>query len=349
MRQLHVACFSGRSGISRYALDFFDLVLSQRGYQKFDIGSDWMLRAAEILADDVVHIEIGINQSHEIGLLYELIRRGHRQIDVTLHDPPFVRWPHFKSENRLVNSAAKFVQLYLKNFGIGTSELRTVRRFFVLTQKGCERVRRTYGFQNVHHIPHVVRPEEIREYQPAPANLLHFGFIARNKGLDYALALHEGLLKQFPETRFVVIGDAIDDEGSAYLDALKRRYTSNVDYLGFVANDRLTDCFDRACMAVLPFAAYRSVVPASASVLNAMKMGKLVLATDVNAVGEFLREGETGYLLSGDLREDTAKVSGILADPLEVETVVRGATEYLRSSHDPEAVGTAFDRAASGV
>lgn len=345
MRRLHAAAFSGRSGISRYAEDFFELVLSQRGYERLDVGSEGAHRAAEIDRNDVVHIEIGVNQAQEISLLYELIRRGHRQIDVTLHDPPFVRWPYFKSSNGLLNSAAKFLQLYFNNFGIGTAELRAVRRYFVLTQKGCERVRRTYDFRNVHHIPHVVRPEEIREYQPAPANLLHFGFIARNKGLDYALALHQAILDKFPHTRFVVIGDSINDEGARYLSGLKRRYTTNVDYLGFVEADRLADSFDRACVAVLPFAAYKSVVPASASVLNAMKMGKLVLATDVNAVGEFLRDGQSGYLLSGDLRADASKLSEILAKPRDIETVVRRATEYLRTVHHPDVVGAAFDRA----
>lgn len=347
MRQWHVACFSGRSGISRYAADFFELVLSQRGYEKLDVASNDMRLVSAIESSDVVHIEIGVNQAQELSFLEELIRRGHRQIDVTLHDPPFLRWPHFKSQSSLINSAAKFVQLYFKNFGIGRSELRAIRRFFVLTHKGCERVRRTYGFQNVHYMPHVVRPEEILAYKPAPANFLHFGFIARNKGLDYALALHEIVLQRFPQTRFVVIGDAINDAGAAYLSALKQRYAANVDYLGFVDDGALTDCFDRACLAVLPFAPYRSVVPASGSVLNAMKMGKLVFATNANAVSELLREGENGYLLSGVLRADAAKLMDIMAKPMEIEKVVRRASEYLLTSHHPLVVGDAFDRAAS--
>ncbi len=346
MRKLHAATFSGKSGISRYAVDFHDLVLSPRGYERLEVGSG---NAADgVASDDIVHIEIGVNQTAEIELLYELIRRKHQRVDVTLHDPPFVRWPHFRFERRIWNSAAKFVQLYFRNFGIGTSDLRTIRRFFVLTRKGCESVKRRYGFDNVHYCPFVLRPEDVRDANPAPLNLLYFGFISKNKGLDYALALHEGLLPSFPDARFVVIGDAINPDGAAYLAELRRRYTRNVDYLGFVDDARLAECFDRGSLALLPFAAYKSVVPASASVLGAMKMGKVVVATNVNAVSEFVRDGDTGYLLTGEPAADIAKVRGILTAPERILSVAQVATRYLRAEHDPHTVGRFFDCAESG-
>jgi glycosyltransferase involved in cell wall biosynthesis len=343
MRCLHVATFSGRSGIARYASDFFDLVLSPRGYEKLDL--DGIDGAELIQADDTVHIEIGVNQFREIDLLYRLIARGHTKIDVTLHDPPFVRWPHFKFPSRTLSNVAKFVQLYLGNLGIGVADLRRVRRFFVLTRKGTECVRQRYGFENVYHCPHIVRPDEIRDAKVAPLNLFHFGFVARNKGLDYALALHRDLLERHPDTRFIVVGNAISRESAMYLAGLQSRFFHNVEYKGFVPEAELESTFDNGSLVILPLAEYRSVIPASGSILGAMKLGKLVVATDVNAVSETITDGRTGYFLKRKLKEDVNMLAEILDSPEQICRVARAATANLRSRHDPDTVGQSFDRA----
>jgi glycosyltransferase involved in cell wall biosynthesis len=344
MKKFHVASFSKHSGISKYASDFFDFVLRGRGYVRLDYGQLGSSGENAIGFDDLVHLEIGINEEAEIGLLYRLIKRGHKKIDVTLHDPPFIKWPYFSFDNRLMNSAAKFIQLYLKNLWIGESVFHNVRRFFVLTQRGCGIMRSRYGLENVFFLPHIINESNIRDSFPMNQNLLFFGFIAKNKGLDYALTLHEGLLGYYPESRFFVIGDAADNrEGLDYLQKVKNRFTRNVDYLGFVENDKLCESFDLASTAVLPFSAYRSVIPASGSALRAMSMGKVVCTTDVNAMSEYIHDGETGCLLTGDFKKDLERLRDIMGSPRQLEAVARAAVNYLRNNHTPKIIGEVFD------
>lgn len=345
-RKFHVSSFSMHSGISRYACDFYDLVLSSRGYERIDVSSGETSGIELIRPYDTVHIEIGINQDAEIRFLYELIERRHQFIDLTLHDPPFIRWPHFGFKNALLNRLSKFVHLYLANFGFGQQEFHRIRRIFALTRKGHDIVRSRYGLSSVYYLPFVLRTGEIQDPLPLVPNLFFFGFIAENKGLEYALALHEVILIDFPACRFLVFGDSTNPTGTRYLGKLKHRYSRNVDYLGFVEESELAAAFQRASIALLPFEPYRSVVPASASILGAMKMGKVVFSRNVNAISEFVHDGKTGFFLSGKLPDDATMLSSVLSDSRRAHQVSLEAIRYLRMAHNPEVVAAAFDQAS---
>jgi len=305
------------------------------------------------IADEIVagggevHAQVGVNEGSEIALVYALLSRGCRSVDVTLHDPPFLRWPHFKFRNRQLSTVSKFFHLYLRNLGIGTAELRRIRRFFVLTEKGRDTVQRRYGFTNVHYIPFVMPVERIQDPVPSPPNLLFFGFIAANKGLDQALELHSRVLAALPSTRFFVVGDAIEPVGAAYLADLRCRYTTNVEYCGFVEEAELQAAFSRSTVVLLPFRAYHSVIPASASVLGAMARGKVVFTTNANAVTQFISAGRTGCLLSGSRDHDVRALVDMLSQPAEAHRIARGAVEYLRNAHSADVVGHVYDEACA--
>lgn len=350
MKKLHVASFTGHSGISKYASNFFDHVLHYRGYERLDCGQLSLEVEKAIGLDDLVHIEIGINEEVEIELLFRLINRGHKKIDVTLHDPPFIRWPYFRFHNRPMNIASKFIQLYLKNLGVGQSVYHKIRRFFILTRRGCKIMRSRYGLENVFFLPHIINETNMRVPSPIGQNMLFFGFIGKPKGLHYALALHEALLIDYPESRFLVIGNSSANRASSdYLQKVKNRYFRNVDYLGFVEESKLGEYFDKASVAVLPFSAYKAVIPASGSVLYAMAMGKVVFANNVNAVAEYIRDGETGYLLTNDFENDLKRLRGIICLPDQLNAVANAAVNYLRKHHNPKIVGEYLDRADFGL
>ncbi len=149
MKKFYVAFFEGRSGISKYALDFFDLVLRDRGYVQLNYRQLGFAAEKSIGPDDLVHFEIDINEEPEVELLCRLINKGHKKIDVTVHEPPFIQWPYFRFHNRILNLTSKFIQLYLKNFRIGESIIHKVHRFFILTHKGCSIMQSRYGLKNV--------------------------------------------------------------------------------------------------------------------------------------------------------------------------------------------------------
>lgn len=344
MRKFHIASFSGRSGISHYGKCFFDLIFSARGYEKLDSESCDINTIDEIRPDDMVHIEIGVNEAASISALYRLLDRDCRNVTVTLHDPPFISWPYFRFHSRPLNALSKFTHLYLRNFGIGEGYLKRISKVFVLTHAGVKATVSRYGLTNVFYLPFLVDPTELHlPILPPPPNLLFFGFIGKNKGLDYALALHERLLAFLPQCKLFVVGEAIGEASKSYFQALKSRYIMNVEYLGFV--NELQEVFDRASIAIMPFSAYRSIIPASASIINAMTAGKVVCATAVNAIPEFIQDGNTGMLLQRDLGIDVERIRDLLATEGEVNRLASNAVQLLRLYHGPEPVGHAFDQA----
>jgi glycosyltransferase involved in cell wall biosynthesis len=341
MRKFHVGPFNGQSGISKYASDFYDLVFSGRGY--VFLNTDNALQS--ITNDDVVHIEIGTFCSPEIDLLYLLLDRGHKKIDVTIHDPPFIKWPYYKFRNKLLNDFSKFLHLYLRNFFIGDSVFKRIRRIYVLTHKGCALMRRRYGIDNVAYMPHIVRISDLPNSISISPNLLFFGFIGKNKGLDYALRLHEGVIVNHPDVMFYVIGGATNPQSLSYLSSVKSRYQKNIRYLGFVEESNLDAVFNEASVAILPYSDYRSVVPASGSIIKAMSSGKIVCTTGVNAVSELIEHGVTGYFLTGDYARDVNLIREIISSPKDMRRIFSNSIDFLIRNHHPDVVGAAFDRA----
>ncbi len=344
MRKFHISSFSGQSGISHYGKNFHSLILAPKGYEQLDSDLCNASVIDGINLDDMVHIEIGVNETFSVWALYRLIDRGHRNVTVTLHDPPFISWPYFRFRSPQLNALSKFAHLYLHNFGVGERYFKRISKIFVLTHAGAKKTKVRYRLSNVFQIPFLVNPGELcLPVLPIHPNLFFFGFIAKNKGLDYSLALHERLLSFFPKCKFFVIGDAVNRESVSYLHDLKARYASNVEYLGFLNDIRLKEVFGQASIAIMPFSAYRSIIPASASIFNAMAGGKVVCATAVNAIPEFIQDGITGILLQRDLDSDVERIRALIATEGAINHLASNAVEFLRQHHSPELVGHAFD------
>ena len=344
MKMLHIASFSGQSGISKYANNFFDLILKPRGYEKLDSKLCNSTAIKGIKLDYAVHVEIGVNETAAIRTLYQLIDGGHRNVSVTLHDPPFISWPYYQFRSQRLNEFSKFIHLYLRNFKIGDGYFKSINKIFVLTHAGVRKTESRYRLTNVFYLPHLIIPGAPNlSMLPTPPNLIFFGYIAKNKRLDYALKLHERLLDFVPQCKFFVVGSEVDNVSSKYLRELKSRYKSNVEYLGFVEDVRLQEIFSLASIAVMPFEPYKSIIPASGSVLSAMAAGKIVCATPVNAIPEFILDGKTGVLLRGDLAVDTERIRTLLTSHGGVNKISRNAVEFLRLGHGVIPVGCAFD------
>lgn len=348
MKKYHISSFSGRSGISEYSRNFFDLVMSPRGYKQLDSDLCDLSVIEGIKIDDLVHIEIGVNEASAIRALYQLIDRGHRNVSITLHDPPFISWPYFRFPSIYLNNISKFIHLYLRNFGVGHAYFKKIKTIFVLTRAGVNKTVSRYRITNVQYLPFLVSPATLRLPSfPPPPNLIFFGYIAKNKGLKYALELHERLLDNLPQCKFFVVGDAVNDNASSYLCELKNRFKTNVEYLGFVDDSKLREVFALASVAVMPFAAYKSIVPASASILRAMASGKVVCATPANAIPEFIQDGVTGILLCGDVDVDAARIRSLITTEGCVKKYANTAFEFLSLGHGPVPVGLAFDQLPS--
>lgn len=76
----------------------------------------------------------------------------------------------------------------------------------------------------------------------------------------------------------------------------------------------------------------------SGSILRSMHKGKILLTNKVNAVPEIIEEPRNGFFLTGDLKQDAAKISKLIDDPTLLKQIQLAGFKYLIGNHSPEVV-----------
>ena len=120
---------------------------------------------------------------------------------------------------------------------------------------------------------------------------LYFGRIRKYKGLGCL----ERIVRRTPEIRYRIVGEP--DEESLSLVKRMEEYP-NVKLTAREVSDReMEECFRRADWLVLPYASATQ----SGVIADACRLSRPVIAFDVGAVGDQVRDGKTGFLVpAGD-------------------------------------------------
>jgi len=128
------------------------------------------------------------------------------------------------------------------------------------------------------------------------------------KNHELFLELARRVLRQLPSARFLIVGDGLC-RGDLERRAAEMGLRSSVQFLGS-RNDvpRLL-----AAMDVFALTSHNEANPIS--ILEAMSVGRPVVATDVGSIHEAVSEGVTGHLAAaGDSARLTERVLGLLTD-----------------------------------
>ena len=335
--------FAQHSGIASYAQVFFHHVLQARGFEHRSFATpkefDDFIAALDRLP--AFHVEVGVGTRTEQAILWRLLKMN-AAVDITLHDPPYVAFPHYNFSSKPLNQLSKAAQLVLPQRLFGRALLARVRRVYVLSRRGVQQVKELNPTVDVRHIPLVtlVQPAAARAGPPA---LLYTGFIGPKKGLDYALALHAGLRAKHPELQMLVTGEPVDALTTTYLARLKERYADGVQYTGYLAKSELAELLSAGHVAILPTHDYRTVCPVSANIMQALAASCVVVTTDANANAELVEPGVNGEFLTFDEKRDTALLQRIIADASLRQQMIDAARERVACHHSPQAVGRLMD------
>jgi len=148
----------------------------------------------------------------------------------------------------------------------------------------------------IHNMP-TINPEKIDKgesnFLRSPFNhTIIIGMVGKlldSKGFEFAIELAKRYIKKDPHIQFVLVGDG-------KRDAILREKSKNLfnfKMTGFVVNiDEYMEMFD---IFLLP-----SVEEALGStILDAMELGKPVIASDVGGVSEIIKDGDSGLLFKG--------------------------------------------------
>lgn len=337
MKYFYISSFDDKSGICRYSRLFYNCVLKERGYEFVDSKTDLSEVFTRISSVDYVHIEIGLFREKEVEILFLMLKAGYKSVVVTLHDPPFVKYPMRDFGNGWMNKLSGLYDVYLARFGNVVEYVKKIKTVYVLSHKGVRMLRSLFNVDNVYFLPHLVSGI-FRESEGAfNCNFVYMGFIGRNKGIEYSLKLHKALLDSGVPSEFYIIGTAIGKQ-LQYLEELKMRYTQGVHFLGYLDDEEMDEVFEKATFAVSLFKDYRFYYPMSGSILHNLSRGKIVLTNPVNCIPEIISDKSNGFFLSMELKKDLETLKQLFSNQNMLGEVLHRQRQYLLKYHDREIV-----------
>lgn len=132
----------------------------------------------------------------------------------------------------------------------------------------------------------------------------------RLKGIDTVIQILPTLLTDFPDLKYIIIGDGSDRLRLEHL-AKQLRVTHAVDFRGFVPEEELDREYATCTVFIMPSASEGFGLV----FIEAMSHGKPVIAARVGGTPEVIQDGVTGLLVSyGNVSELIVALSSLLQD-----------------------------------
>ena len=134
--------------------------------------------------------------------------------------------------------------------------------------------------------------------------ILYVGRIEPLKGIDRLLRAMTRLRNGGGLKAVIIGGDEHSSDEVARLKALSRELdiAESVSFMGAVEHNRLPDYYSAATVCIIP-SYYESF---GLVALESLACGTPVVATDVGSLRSIIRQGETGYVLTGDAPDNFA-------------------------------------------
>jgi len=200
-----------------------------------------------------------------------------------------------------------------------------------------------------HRILHVPNGVDADHFRPRPADAalgarhdltgkLVFGFIGfffAYEGLDVLVRAMAQIRSHLPDVRLLLVGDG-DMEGALRAEVSRLQLDAHVVMTGRVPHAEVQRYYSICDVLVYPRRRSRltGMVPPLRP-LEAMAMGKPVVASDLPALRELVRHGETGLLVAPDDPSSLAAVlARLAADPVGRSRLQDGARRFAAEERD---------------
>ena len=168
-----------------------------------------------------------------------------------------------------------------------------------------------------------------------PPELLYFGRLEYEKGVQDAIAALPRIRRTHPGTTLTIAGDGTQQDWLVEV-ARKHKVLRCVHFAGRVDHDKLLDLLHRTDVAVLP----SHYEPFGIVALEAIAAGTPLVTTNVGGLGEAVINGKTGLSCPPrDVPALAAAVRAVLDDPAGAQSRAIAARERLTSDFDWHTVG----------
>lgn len=191
------------------------------------------------------------------------------------------------------NWATPVIKLYMKRW------FRKLHGKIAVSESAMKYINRHFpGYYNI--IPNGIDLEHfspdaspIDEFCDGKVNILFVGRLERRKGLSYLLEAYKQVKKEAPISRLIVVGPGIrlrhKYENQVLRDGLK-----DVVFTGYVSSDDLPRYYRSADIVCAPATGAESF---GIILLEAMSMGKPIVASDVGGYAGVITHGTDGLLV----------------------------------------------------
>jgi glycosyltransferase involved in cell wall biosynthesis len=222
---------------------------------------------------------------------------------------------------------------------------RRSQRLVVMSARGVEILRALHDVpaDKIDLIPHGI-PDFPNTRPAAPASLLTFGLLARDKGLEYVIDAMPAILRRHPGATYVIVGATHPHvrarDGEAYRDMLRARAAAGGVAGSVIFHDRFVD---KAELAAFLGAATIYVTPylkpeqiTSGTLAFAIGAGKAVISTPYVYAEELLAEGRGLLVPWRDPAAIAAAVTSLLDDPAACQAMSARAAAFGRAMRWPQ-------------
>jgi len=168
--------------------------------------------------------------------------------------------------------------------------------------------------------------------------ILFFGQIKESKGLSTLIQAIPLVRQEIPNLQLVVAGKVWKDDFSKYELLIEQLGIADsvIQNIHYIPDESVKVYFRAADLIVLP---YRRIYQ-SGVLLMAMSYSVPALVSDIPAMLELVRDGETGFIFrAGDHLNLATRATSVLDSRESAQHVAKRALEYVTREHDWEKIG----------
>ncbi|MBI3930756.1 MAG: glycosyltransferase family 4 protein [Chloroflexi bacterium] len=144
---------------------------------------------------------------------------------------------------------------------------------------------------DVEHFSPAVAP--IKEFCDGKLNILFVGRLEYRKGLNYLLKAYQQVKREIPELRLIVVGPG-SRLRQRYERWIRRNGLKDIVFVGYASYDELPRYYKTADVFCAPATSRESF---GIVLLEAMAVGKPIVATNIEGYASVVTDGEEGFLV----------------------------------------------------
>lgn len=199
---------------------------------------------------------------------------------------------------------------------VATKIVLSAQNVVVLVKGYGDSLKHRYRHTGVLYIPHgttVVKEPQIHSNQKT---ILLFGHMGPHKGLPLMLEAFKKIQTQKNNVRLIIAGTNHPNY-SNYLSQFIKARMPNVEFTGYVPQNKLSSVFEQADVVVLPYHA----APGTSGVFHlACGFGRPVVASDLPEIRELVNDGAAAILVPpGDVEALKVALMRVLFDQATAE------------------------------